>query len=188
MKTQYFAAASLDGFIATADDSLDWLFPLGELNDSGYPAFVAQVGALAMGSGTYRWMLRNADRVRAETGSAWPYAQPVWVFSSRTLPGIDGADLHFVNGDVKRVHEDMRAAAGDHNIWIVGGGHLAGQFYDAGLLDELIVQVGSALLCTGKPLLPRAVPAPVLQLTSVRRIGPGMAELRYDVAKDRQQG
>lgn len=50
MKTQYFAASSLDGFIATEDDSLDWLFPLGELGDTSYPAFSAQVGALAMGS------------------------------------------------------------------------------------------------------------------------------------------
>lgn len=53
MKTQYFAAASLDGFIATEDDSLDWLFPLGDLDDSSYPAFIAEVGALAMGAATY---------------------------------------------------------------------------------------------------------------------------------------
>lgn len=57
MKNQYFAATSLDGFIATEDDSLDWLFPLGDLNASSYPAFIAQVGALAMGSATagYRY-------------------------------------------------------------------------------------------------------------------------------------
>ena len=29
MRTQYYTAASLDGFIATVDDSLEWLFPLG---------------------------------------------------------------------------------------------------------------------------------------------------------------
>jgi dihydrofolate reductase len=76
MKTQYYTAASLDGFIATEDDSPDWLFPLGDLNDTSYPAFIADVGALAMGSATYEWMLRHADRVAAETGSPWPYAQP----------------------------------------------------------------------------------------------------------------
>ena len=73
MKTQYYTAASLDGFIATEDDSLDWLFPLGALNETGYPAFIADVGALAMGSATYEWMLRHADRVAADTGSSWPY-------------------------------------------------------------------------------------------------------------------
>jgi len=40
MKTQFYTAASLDGFIATEDDSLDWLFPLGDINDTSYPAFI----------------------------------------------------------------------------------------------------------------------------------------------------
>jgi dihydrofolate reductase len=112
MKTQYYTASSLDGFIATEDDSLDWLFPLGDINETGYPAFIADVGALAMGSATYEWMLRHAQTVASETGSAWPYDQPTWVFSNRTLPAMPGADLHFVRGDVRPVHAAMRAAAG----------------------------------------------------------------------------
>lgn len=56
MKTQYYTASSLDGFIATEDDSLEWLFPLADLNDSSYPDFIAGVGALAMGSATYEWI------------------------------------------------------------------------------------------------------------------------------------
>jgi len=135
MKTQYYTATSLDGFIATEDDSLEWLFPLGDLNDSSYPAFISEVGALAMGSATYEWMLRNAHKVAAETGSSWPYTQPVWIFSRRKLPLTDGANIRFVSGDVRPIHAEMRAAAGGKNIWIVGGGDLAGQFYDAGLLD-----------------------------------------------------
>ena len=181
MTTQYYTATSLDGFIATEDDSLDWLFPLGDINDTGYPVFIAEVGALAMGSSTYEWMLRHATTVAAETGSSWPYAQPTWVFSSRSLPAVPGADLRFVRGDVRPVHAEMRAAAGGKNIWIVGGGDLAGQFHDAGLLDEVIVQVGSVTLGQGKPLFPRRVTSPALQLISARRIGPGFAELRYQV-------
>jgi dihydrofolate reductase len=183
MKTIYYAATSLDGFIATEDDSLDWLFSLGNLNDSSYPEFISGVGALAMGSTTYDWMLRNADKVAAESGSAWPYSQPAWIFSSRKLPAIAGADIRFVSGDVRSAHAEMRAAAGTKDIWIVGGGDLVGQFYDSGLLDQLIIQVGSCTLGTGKPLLPRRLLSPVLQLTSVRQMGSGMAELRYDVQK-----
>lgn len=188
MKTQYYTASSLDGFIATEDDSLDWLFPLGELDSSSYPEFIAGVGALAMGSATYEWMVRNADKVMAETGSPWPYTQPAWVFSTRELPRIDGVDIRLVNGDVRPVHAEMRAAAGGKNIWIVGGGDLAGQFFDAGLLEELIVQIGSATLGSGKPLFPRRVLSPVLRLVSVRHMGAGMAELRYEVrAADRDR-
>ncbi|NJL37564.1 MAG: dihydrofolate reductase [Leptolyngbyaceae cyanobacterium SM1_4_3] len=183
MKIQYYTATSLDGFIATEDDSLEWLFPLGDLNDSSYPEFIAEVGALVMGSTTYEWIVRNADKVAAETGSSWPYTQPVWVFTSRKLPVIEGADIRFVKGDVRQVHNEMRAAAEGKNIWIVGGGDLAGQFHDAGLLDELIVQIGSATLGRGKQLFPRQVLSPTLRLVSVRQIGTGMVELRYEVGK-----
>jgi dihydrofolate reductase len=181
MKTQYYTAASLDGFIATEDDSLDWLFPLGDLNETGYPAFIEAVGALAMGSATYEWMLKHAGTIAAQTGESWPYAQPVWVFSSRTLPQVAGADIRFAHGNVRPVHAAMRDAAGSKNIWIVGGGDLAGQFYDAALLDEIIVQVGSVTLGRGKPLFPRRLTTPALRLVSARRIGSGFAELRYEV-------
>jgi len=183
MKVQYFTATSLDGFIATEDNSLDWLFPLDDLNNSSYPEFIANVGALAMGSATYEWMVNNAEKVVAEVGSPWAYAQPAWVFSSRTLPRIEGADIHFVKGDVRNVYDEMRTAAQGKNIWIVGGGDLAGQFYDVGLLDELIIQIGSVTLGKGKPLFPREVLSPTLCLVTVRQLGSGMVELRYEVRK-----
>lgn len=136
-----------------------------------------------MGSATYEWMLRHADTVKAEAGSAWPYTQPAWIFSRRTLPVIPGADLRFVQGDVRPVHAAMRATAGDRNLWVVGGGDLAGQFADAGLLDEIIVQVGSVTLGRGKPLFPRRLTSPSLELFSVRQVGTGFAELRYRVPR-----
>lgn len=179
MATQYYTATSLDGFIATADDSLAWLFPLGDVNDTSYPAFIRKVGALAMGASTYRWMLRHV----VQAGQPWPYAQPTWVFSHRAQDPVAGADIRFVQGDVRPVHAQMRAAAGALNLWVVGGGDLAGQFHDAGLLDEIIVQVGSVTLGAGKPLLPRAIVSPALQLLSVRQVGSGFAELHYRVPR-----
>jgi dihydrofolate reductase len=179
MRTQYYTAASLDGFIATEDDSLEWLFPLGDINETGYPEFIRQVGALAMGSSTYEWMIHHV----INRGGPWPYTQPAWVFSKRTLPGIAGTDIRFVQGDVRPVHAQLRMAAGDKNIWVVGGGELVGQFHDAGLLDDVIVQVGSVTLGSGKPLLPRRITSPPLKLISARQIGAGFAELRYEVAR-----
>ena len=183
MKTQYYTAASLDGFIATSDDSLDWLFPLGDVEATSYPTFIRDVGALAMGSTTYEWMLKHVIGPEARQRQPWPYTQPAWVFSSRTRAAIPGADIRFVRGDVRPVHAEMVAAAKGKNVWIVGGGELAGQFYDQGLLDELFVQVGSVTLGAGKPLLPRAIVTPPLRLLSVKSVGTGFAELHYDVPR-----
>jgi dihydrofolate reductase len=128
-------------------------------------------------------MLRHAAEVQAQTGAAWPYRAPTFVFSRRPWPAVAGADLRFVQGDVRPVHAAMCAAAGERNVWIVGGGDLAGQFHDAGLLDELIVQVGSVTLGRGKPLFPRRLTQPPLRLASVRQVGSGFAELRYEVPR-----
>jgi dihydrofolate reductase len=179
LKTIYYTATSLDGFIATEDDSLEWLFPLGDVNDTSYPNFIADVGALTMGSSTYEWMLRHALTISNQMGSAWPYLQPCWVFTSRVLPGVAGADIRFAHGPVEAIHAEMVKAASGKNVWVVGGGDLAGQFYDAGLLDEAIVQVASVTLGKGKPLFPRSVTSPPWQLLSVRQVGAGFAELHY---------
>lgn len=181
MKTQYYTATSLDGFLATEDDSIEWLFPLGDLNDTGYSEFIANVGALAMGASTYLWLLNHAEQVAKETGSPWPYTQPTWVFTHRTLPPVPDADVRFVQGDVRPVHAEMVRAAGSRNLWIVGGGDLAAQFYDAGLLTEAIITVASVTLGQGKPLFPRRVTNPPWKLVSVRQIGSGLAELRYEL-------
>ena len=183
MKTQYYTASSLDGFIAGPNDSLDWLFPLGNIEDTSYPTFIRDVGAIAMGSATYAWMLRHLIGPDADHPQPWPYQQPTWVFTSRTLPSVTGADIRFARGDVRPVHRVMAHAAGERNVWIVGGGDLAGQFYDAGLLDEMYVQIGSVTLGAGKPLLPRAITSPPLRLVSVKAVGTGFAELHYEVPR-----
>jgi dihydrofolate reductase len=108
---------------------------------------------------------------------------PAWVFTSRDLPTVDGADVRFVRGDVRPVHAAMAAAAAGKNVWIVGGGDLAGRFLDAGLLDELIVQVVSVTLGAGAPLLPRRVTTPPLRLVSATPYGAAWVELRYEVPK-----
>lgn len=188
MKTQYYTASSLDGFIATPEHSLEWLFQLGDVNDTSYPAFIREVGALAMGASTYEWMLRHLVKPGGGSGAPWPYGQPAWVFTHRALPKAAGADIRFVQGDVRPVHEQMSAAASGKNIWLVGGGELVGKFHDAGLLDELIVQVGSVTLGAGRPLLPRRIDLPPLRLTSAQQVGTGFAELRYEVPRQRRHG
>jgi dihydrofolate reductase len=172
-KTQYYTATTVDGYIADADNSLDWLFAADEGRDgSPFGDFFAGVGAFVMGATTYEWVLRHERLL--ETPAKWQeYYQdvPAWVFTHRDLPPIPGARLTFVRGDVRPVHEAMTAAAAGKNLWVVGGGELAGQFADAGLLDELILGVAPATLGAGAPLLPRRLPPARLRLTSLARHG-----------------
>ena len=117
-----------------------------------------------MGATTYEWVLRH-EKLLDEPGS-WPYGgRRCWVFSHRQLPAVPGADISFASGDVRAVHQQMRAAAGGRNIWLVGGGDLVGQFADHGLLDEMIISIAPATLGSGAPLLPRRLLPGELALT-----------------------
>ena len=185
MKTQYYTATSIDGFIADPDNSLEWLFAVGSPNEPGpldeYSQFIAEVGAVAMGSTTYEWVADYSGFLNEP--SKWEYAVPTWVFSSRDLPIPDGLDIRLVRGDVRPVHAEMVEAAGGKNVWVVGGGELVGQFHDAGLLDELILGVAPVFLGAGAPLLPRRITAPSLRLTEVTRYGGTFVTLRYAVER-----
>lgn len=180
MKTVYLTASSLDGFIADAQNSLEWLFQF-QADPPGWEAFEARIGAIAMGATTYRWLLEHELMPPGADPKPWPYRQPTWVFTHRTWPAPPGADIHFVQGDVRPVHAEMAAAANGRDIWLVGGGELVGQFWDHRLLDELIVTLAPVTLGAGAPLLPRAITDPPLQLRSVRQQTSAFVELQYDV-------
>ena len=180
--TQYYTAATLDGFIADQNHSLDWLFQFGAEGTDDYPAFIRDVGAIAMGSATYEWVLAHLTGAGAEAAQPWPYSQPAWVFTTRSRRSAPGADIRFVRGDVAPVHEAMRAAAGGKNIWLVGGGDLVGQFHDQGFLDEITVTIAPVTLGAGKPLLPRAITKPPMRLVESRVLGP-FVQLRYAVTR-----
>jgi dihydrofolate reductase len=190
VKTQYYTATSIDGFIADADNSLEWLFQVGSTEDEGmkdeYPQFMAEVGAMAMGSTTYEWIADHTGFL--DDPAKWEYSIPTWVFSSRDLPKADGLDIRFVSGDVRPVHAEMTEAAAGRNIWLVGGGDLVGQFHDHGLLDEVILGVAPVFLGSGAPLLPRRITAPALKLTDVTRYGDTFVTLRYAVTQSGATG
>jgi len=174
-KTVYYTATTLDGYIADPADSLDWLF-VQDIDSDGpmnYTAFIAGVGAIVMGATTYEWI-----RARITAGvEKWGYPMPAVVFTHRDLPRVDGADLRFASGDVTTVHAELVAAAGGKDVWVVGGGDLAGQFADAGLLDEIVAAIAPVTLGAGRPVFPRRY---ALRLTDLARNG-AFACARYAV-------
>lgn len=149
MATVYYTAASLDGYIVDEADSLGWLMSrdIDPGGPFGYEAFEAGVGSLVMGSATYEWIVRNQP-------GEWPYKPPTWVLTSR--PGVVDPThpVHTFAGDVTDLHPRLVEAAGDRDVWVVGGGNVAAQFVSAGLVDELIVSYAPCSLGGGQPVLP----------------------------------
>ena len=92
--------------------------------------------------------------------------------------------MRFASGSVSELHDELRAAAGDRHVWVVGGGNVASQFADEGLLDELIVTVVPVVLGEGKPLFDRRLPGGPMQLAGARPFDSGMVELRYEIVRD----
>lgn len=172
MTTHYYTASSLDGFLATPDQSLHWLLEqdIDEHGPMNYDAFLEGIGAVAMGATTYEWVLAH--------GGPWPYTLPTWVFTHRSLPTPPGADVRFVRGDVRDVHAAMTQAAGASDLWIVGGGELVGQFADAGLVDEIWVQFAPVTLGEGAPLLPRALDLELIEVARNRAFACGHYRVR----------
>ena len=162
-RTIYYTATTLDGFLADPDNSLAWL--LRQDNDpdgpQNYAQFIGGIGAIVMGSTTYDWVRTEL----ASSGQPWPYEQPTWVMTTRQRAGIDGVDIRFASGPLSDVYPDLQRAAGDRDIWVAGGGDLAGQFADAGLLDEVIVSIAPVVLGAGAPLLPRRLDMSLEQTT-----------------------
>jgi dihydrofolate reductase len=191
-KVQYYCAATLDGYIADANDGIDWLTGYqgsyegedaepGPMSGGGsYERFYEEVGALVSGSVTYEFVLEQMSG-----GGEWPYSgKPCWVLSSKDLPTpkADDADVRIVRGDVTELYEEMLASSSDRNLWVVGGGNVASQFADAGLLDELRVTVVPVVLGDGKPLFERPL-ARSMQLTGTSVFETGMVELRYEIRR-----
>lgn len=103
------------------------------------------------GANTYAWVHRELTHDGQDF--AWPYEQPSWVVTHGDLDLPEGVQAHA--GDVRELHETATEAAAGKDVWIVGGGDLAGQFADAGLLDKVWVHQTPVVLGAGAPLLPR---------------------------------
>ncbi|HIW91789.1 MAG TPA: dihydrofolate reductase family protein [Candidatus Corynebacterium avicola] len=168
MRVLYYTSSSLDGFIADPHHSLAWLFAQQHAEPDDpllrMDGLMPRTSALLMGSSTYQFIRDE------ESDVPWPYHQPTWVLSHREQEAIEGADLRFTSGDVAGVVEEITTAVSDPEavLWVVGGGDLAGQFLDAGLLDEVVVSYAPVTLGDGAPLLPRRCQ---LSLANVERAG-----------------
>jgi dihydrofolate reductase len=143
-KIIFYVANSLDGFLADQNGGVDWLTPYQEAGyDYGYHEFYEKIGYIITGSKTFE-QARNFPG-----GWAFPHAK-TYIFSSRQL-GLEGRDdLELWSGSIPELGNLLRAEEKD--TWLLGGANLAGQFFNAGLVDELVLSIMPTILGKGLPL------------------------------------
>jgi dihydrofolate reductase len=142
-------AASLDGFIARKDGSVDWLetsdeFEGGNTMDPEFVAdFLRTIDCYVMGSRTYETALDFEAK-----GHGWAYGdKPTFVLTSRDLPKVRDT-IEFYSGDLAElVNERLKPSFG--SIWFVGGGAVSGQCLRLGLADELRYSIMPILIGEG---------------------------------------
>lgn len=172
-KLVLFIAASLDGYIATKDHSLDWLFAVEGEGDNGISRFTDTVDTILLGRTTYDWIM-------AHEGGDFPYKdKECYVFSRQERS--DTEHVKFVREDVATLTANLKRKQGN-SIWLMGGGELLGAFIHEKLVDEIIVTIAPVLIGKGISLFPEDGFQTQLSLESVTRFGQ-FVELHYKVVK-----
>lgn len=171
-KMVLFIAATLDGYIATLDHRLDWLFNVEGEGDNGISAFYETIDTIIMGRMTYDWIQDHSE--------TFPYQdRSVYVFSKKQRE--KEGSVQFVHGDVAMFTQRLLQEEGK-DIWVMGGGQLITDFLQSQLIDEIIVTIAPVLLGNGIPLFRQIDVQTPLVLKGIKRYNQ-FVELRYQVAR-----
>lgn len=176
-------AASLDGFVARKDGSVDWLETSDEFEggDTMDPDFVAEflktIDCYVMGSRTYETALDFEAK-----GQGWAYGdKPTFVLTTRELPRVRES-IEFFSGDLATlVNEQLRKRYG--SIWFVGGGRVSGECLRLGLADEIRYSIMPVLIGEGVSFFEGLDSVVALHLLEVKAYKSGMVALRHQVRK-----
>lgn len=165
-------ACSLDGYIATEEESLDWLFKVEgqEEANKGIAEFDQTVDTVVMGRKTFDWVM---EELKGEN----PYADKVTYVYSRSAKE-SSANIRYTQEEPKRLIESIRHQKGK-NIWLMGGGVVIRDFLEADLVDELIITIAPILLGEGIPLFKKGNYYLEWTLKGTRQVGQ-FAELKLE--------
>ena len=175
-KVIYSVGASLDGYIAGPDGSVDWLNRVAgkaKGEDFGMTAFFKSLDTVLMGRKTYEHALSMGMAKSGYEG------MKNYIFS-RTLPTGARDGVEFVNEPLALFIKKLRRLPGKH-IWLCGGGELAREALAAGIVDEITLGVTPVLIGAGLPTFPPTFPETDLELVEWKQYKAGILGLTYRV-------
>lgn len=173
-KVTFGGACSLDNFIARKDDAVDWLLwskEAGEIMQDYWKT----IDTIVMGRRTYEVAVRSG-------GSKGGYSGVKTYVFSRTLKKKNNKKLMFVSEDAASFVRRLKEEEGK-DICVMGGGVLAKSLFEAGLIDEVGLNIHPVLLGSGIPLfyeMPRQID---LELVKCQQLTSGCLVVTYRTKK-----
>ena len=170
-----YIATSLDGYIATADGSVEWLDAYqSDEEDYGYHRFYDSVDTLLMGGNTYRAILGF--------GCDWPYAgKQTWVLS-RSIQAATSGQFGIISRDTLTFVRQLKSLETGKDIWLVGGGEIISLLLAENLIDEMLLCIFPVMLGNGIPLFPPSSALSKWQLEEQRSFPSGATMLTYKLS------
>jgi len=175
-KVIIYAATSLDGMIAKADGSVDWLdeLPNPEQLDYGYFDFYDTIDATIMGNKTYQQVL-GFD-------VPFPYKGKKNYVLTRNTSLTKDENVEFISKDPIDIIRNLKESDGK-DIWLIGGGEINTLLLNNGLIDQIIVHIMPIILGSGIPLFNKEVNVSMLELIESKTYSTGVIEMRYDIGR-----
>ena len=172
-KIKLYIAASIDGYIAESDGSLDWLmkYPINSETNYGYDDFFKSIDTAIMGGRTYRDIL-NMDVI-------WPYKDKTTYVLTRNLQKSKG-DIHFISENIIETIIDLQHKKGT-DIWLVGGGATVSLLLNHELIDEMIITTIPVILGNGIALFPPLIKESEWEVLSSQKYDNGVSQIHYKI-------
>ena len=163
-----YIGTSMDGYIANDDGTLEWLESTEVEGDSGYNALLERIDTVVMGKGTYD-VIRGFD-------IDYPYSDFKSCVFSKSVSGSDEYAT-FIDVEIKSFINKIKQQPGK-DIWLIGGGKLAREFFKENLIDEIQLAIAPIVLGKGISLYAGEDITQKYTLTKVEKLGQ-LAMLHY---------
>ncbi|WP_129730227.1 dihydrofolate reductase family protein [Ectobacillus funiculus] len=163
-----YIGTSIDGYIANTDGTLEWLESTEVEGDSGYNSLLARIDTVIMGKATYD-VIRGFD-------IEYPYSNYKNYVFTKSVSGTDEY-ASFIDEEVKTFIENLKQKPGK-DIWLIGGGNLAREFFKENLIDEFQLAIAPIILGKGISLYTGDDITSKYTLTKAEKLGQ-LAMLHY---------
>lgn len=169
-KVVLYISMSLDGYIATKNNSLEFLSMVEhEGEDYGYNDFVQSVDAVIIGRKTYEKVIAM--------GFEYPHTdKDVYIITRTERPAI--GNFKFYSGDLIQLVNRLKQQPGK-NIYCDGGAEIVNELIKNNLIDDYIISIIPILLGDGIRLFKNSLPEQKLELVSAKSFYKGLTQLHY---------